>query len=192
MALASRLSVKAPSTLAASAELERDVSDVAFVNQYRVPFQFRDFVAQHLRVGTFATASDGSKLRDLDGNWSFDLGGAYGVNVLGADFVQGGASIDGVDARARRWARCSAHVSPDAWPTTSRRLKAAVGHWTRCRSTCPGTEAVMQAVRLARYHTRSLATPCASPARTTAGGTDVQAGPGNPSPGARARTRCAS
>ena len=45
-----------------------------------------------------------------------------------------------------------------------------------------GTEAVMQAVRLARYHTRPHAIWCASAAPITAGGSDVQPGIGNPLP----------
>jgi glutamate-1-semialdehyde 2,1-aminomutase len=44
-----------------------------------------------------------------------------------------------------------------------------------------GTEAVMQAVRLARYHT-GAATWCASAAPTTAGGRTCSPGPGNPLP----------
>lgn len=177
MALASRLSVKAPSTLAASAELERDVSDVAFVNQYRVPFQFRDFVAQHLRVGTFATASDGSKLRDLDGNWSFDLGGAYGVNLFGADFYK--RCIDRGVERARDLGLVLGPYHPIIADNV-RRLKQISG-MDEVSFHMSGTEAVMQAVRLARYHTgRSHAVRFTGAYHGWSDG--IQAGPGNPRP----------
>jgi glutamate-1-semialdehyde 2,1-aminomutase len=177
MALASRLSGKAPSTLAASAELERDVSDVAFVNQYRVPFQFRDFVAQHLRVGTFATASDGSKLRDLDGNWSFDLGGAYGVNLFGADFYK--RCIDRGVERARDLGLVLGPYHPIIADNV-RRLKQISG-MDEVSFHMSGTEAVMQAVRLARYHTgRSHAVRFTGAYHGWSDG--IQAGPGNPRP----------
>lgn len=177
MSLASRLSSKAPSTLAASAELERDVSDVAFVNQYRVPFQFRDFVAKHLRVGTFATASDGNKLRDLDGNWSYDLGGAYGVNLFGAEFYK--RCIDRGVERARELGLVLGPYHPIIADNV-RRLKQISG-MDEVSFHMSGTEAVMQAVRLARYHTgRSHAVRFTGAYHGWSDG--IQAGPGNPRP----------
>ena len=35
-----------------------------------------------------AVASDGVRLRNPDGNWSYDVGGSYGVNLLGYDFYE--------------------------------------------------------------------------------------------------------
>lgn len=177
MALASRLATKAPATLAASAELERDVSDVAFVNQYRVPFQFREFVARHLRVGTFATASDGHKLRDLDGNWSYDLGGAYGVNLFGADFYK--RCIERGVERARDLGLVLGPYHPIIADNV-RRLKQISG-MDEVSFHMSGTEAVMQAVRLARYHTgRSHVVRFTGAYHGWSDG--IQAGPGNPRP----------
>ena len=87
--LATTLREKAPKTLEVSKELEDGLSDVAFVNSYRVPFQFQRYVAQHLRVGCVAAATEGPRVRDLDGNWSYDLSGAYGVNLFGHEFYKG-------------------------------------------------------------------------------------------------------
>src|SRR5262249_12911619 len=42
---------RAPKTLAESEKLEQGLSDLAFVNAYRIPFQYRSYVQKHLRVG---------------------------------------------------------------------------------------------------------------------------------------------
>ena len=76
--LAATFSERAPNTLAMSEELEESLSDVAFVNAYRVPFQFRALVRRRLRLGCVVAETDGQRVKDLDGNWSYDLGGSYG------------------------------------------------------------------------------------------------------------------
>ena len=53
-----------------------------FTNAYRVPFQFRDYVREHLRVGIGVEESSGTRVRDCDGQWSYDLTGSYGVNLF--------------------------------------------------------------------------------------------------------------
>src|SRR5205814_4909328 len=79
---------RAPKGLAIAQELESSVSDAAFINAYRVPFQFRDHVRESLELPAFADETEGPLVRDLDGNWSYDLGGAYGVNLFGTDFYK--------------------------------------------------------------------------------------------------------
>ena len=50
------------------------------------------------------------RLKDLDGNWSYDLSGSYGVNVFGYDFYK--ECIDAGAARvARRSVPCSARTT---------------------------------------------------------------------------------
>ena len=74
----------------------------------------------------------------------------------------------GSDARARARARCWARYHPVVADNV-RRLREISG-LDEVSFHMSGTEAVMQAVRLARYHTRPHRTWCASAAPTTAGG----------------------
>jgi len=74
-------------TIAFTEELESSVSDLAFVNANRVPFQYRDYVSRHLKMGSIVDETDGPRVRDLDGNWSYDLGGSYGVNLFGVQLL---------------------------------------------------------------------------------------------------------
>ena len=118
---------------------------------------------------------------DLDGNRFYDLTGSYGVNVFGYDFYK--ECIDARRrARARSWARCSAPTirSPRY---NVRRLKEISG-LDEVSFHMSGTEAVMQAVRLARYHTRRkhLVRFCGAYHGWWG---DVQPGVGNPRAGAR-------
>jgi glutamate-1-semialdehyde 2,1-aminomutase len=104
------------------------------------------------------------RLRDLDGNFSYDLTGSYGVNVFGYDFYKDCIERGAPGSRAR--ARCSA--LPPVVADNVARLRAISG-LDEVSFHMSGTEAVMQAVRLARYHTGAR-TWCASAAPTTAGG----------------------
>lgn len=177
VALGTRLADQAPLTLAASEALESEISDVAFVNQYRVPFQFREHAARHLKVGALVAVSDGAKLRDLDGNWTYDLGGAYGVNLFGAEFYKG--CIDRGLARARDLGLVLGPYHPIIADNV-RRLKQISG-LDEVSFHMSGTEAVMQAVRLARYHTgRSHVVRFTGAYHGWSDG--LQAGPGNPRP----------
>jgi glutamate-1-semialdehyde 2,1-aminomutase len=87
---------------------------------------------------------------DLDGNEFYDLTGSYGVNLFGYDFYKG--------AIARAGGRVG-ELGPVLGPyhpviaDNVRRLKQISG-LDEVSFHMSGTEAVMQAVRLARYHTR--------------------------------------
>jgi glutamate-1-semialdehyde 2,1-aminomutase len=147
--LAADLAARAPETMRASSELEAHISDVDFVNAYRVPFQFRRLVRQRLKVGCVVSEAEGPRVRDLDGNWSYDLTGAYGVNLFGHDFYKRCMGRAMERARALGIALGSYHpVIAD----NVRRLRAISG-LDEVSFHMSGTEAVMQAVRLARYHT---------------------------------------
>ena len=80
---------------------------------------------------------------------------------------------------SRASARCSAPTTRGRSTTSSGCARSPAS--TRCRSTCPGTEAVMQAVRLARYHTgrTHLVRFCGA---YHGWWDDVQPGVGNPLP----------
>src|SRR6202012_3726933 len=70
-------------------EASRYISDLQFTGNYRVPFQYRRKVRANLPIGSFVQSTDGVTVTDLDGNRFYDLGGSYGVNILGYDFYKG-------------------------------------------------------------------------------------------------------
>ena len=148
--LASLFAQRFTKSAQASAELERGVSDVQFTSRYRVPFQFSSFVRRHLKGGNFLQSSSGATVTDLDGNVFYDLTGSYGVNVFGYDFYKG---------CIERGSQLVADLGPvlgGFHPVVSynvRRLQEISG-LDEVSFHMSGTEAVMQAVRLARYHTR--------------------------------------
>jgi glutamate-1-semialdehyde 2,1-aminomutase len=125
------------------------VSDLQFTSRYRVPFQFSGYVRQHLKSGTFLESSSGVTVTDLDGNRLYDLTGSYGVNVFGYDFYK-----ECIERGAER-VRGLGPVLGAYHPVTAynvRRLLQISG-LDEVSFHMSGTEAVMQAVRLARYHT---------------------------------------
>ncbi|HYL19954.1 MAG TPA: aminotransferase class III-fold pyridoxal phosphate-dependent enzyme [Burkholderiales bacterium] len=131
-------------------EVEGSISDLQFTSAYRVPFQYSRFVRRHLKAGSFVRSSSGVTLTDLDGNQLYDLTGSYGVNVFGNDFykecMQQGSDL----------ARDLGPVLGPYHPSivyNVRRLRDISG-LDEVSFHMSGTEAVMQAVRLARYHTR--------------------------------------
>ncbi len=138
-----------PRTRALTEEIEAQVSDLQFTGAYRVPFQFSRHVRENLKAGSFVASSSGVTVTDLDGNTCYDLTGSYGVNVFGYDFYKG--------CMARGNARVEAlgPVLGAYHPLLAdnvRRL-CAISGLDEVSFHMSGTEAVMQAVRLARYHT---------------------------------------
>ncbi|MGO8997014.1 MAG: aminotransferase class III-fold pyridoxal phosphate-dependent enzyme [Polyangiaceae bacterium] len=175
--LAATFSERAPNTLAMSEELEESLSDVAFVNAYRVPFQFRALVRRRLRLGCVVAETDGQRVKDLDGNWSYDLGGSYGVNIFGNAFYK--ASIERAVKRAGELGLVLGSYHP-VIADNVRRLRE-ISNMDEVSFHMSGSEAVMQAVRLARYHTgRSHVVRFCGAYHGWWDG--VQAGVGNPRP----------
>ena len=164
-------------TLAATAELREGLSDLQFTGRYRVPFQYSPYLRQHLNVGAVVQATHGSELEDLDGNRLWDLTGSYGVNLFGHHFYK--ACIAEAEAAARRVGVVLGAYHPCVLDNV-RRLRTISG-LDEVSFHMSGTEAVMQAVRLARYHTRRthLVRFCGA---YHGWWEDVQPGPGNPLP----------
>jgi len=175
--LSKTLRERAPISIQRTHELEESVSDVEFTNAYRVPFQFRGRVREQLEVGNFVDATEGERLRDLDGNWSYDLGGSYGLNLLGYDFYKG--CLERAVERVKDLGPVLGPYHPVIADNVAR-LKAISG-LDEVSFHMSGTEAVMQAVRLARYHTRRshIVRFCGAYHGWWDG---VQAGVGNPRP----------
>ena len=121
-----------------------------FTDAYRVPFQFSDVVRRHLRTGAFVQSSAGVTVTDLDGNRFYDLTGSYGVNVFGYDFYKD--CLERGQRRARELGPVLGSYHPVVADNVTR-LREISG-LDDVSFHMSGTEAVMQAVRLARYHTR--------------------------------------
>jgi len=164
-------------TVALTKEVEGSISDQQFTSAYRVPFQFRSLVRQHLSAGAFVASSAGVTVTDLDGNDSYDLAGSYGVNVFGYDFYK--QCMDAAVARVRELGPVLGAYHPVV-AYNVKRLREISG-LDEVSFHMSGTEAVMQAVRLARYHTRRshLVRFCGAYHGWWG---DVQPGIGNPSP----------
>ena len=137
-------------SIAATREARPALSDLQFTSSYRVPFQYSPHVREHLPVGAFLQASHGVTIEDLDGNRFYDLTGSYGVNLLGVDFYKE------CIAEGSRLAEPLGPVLGAYHPCVTdnvQRLRAISG-LDEISLHMSGTEAVMQAVRLARYHTK--------------------------------------
>jgi glutamate-1-semialdehyde 2,1-aminomutase len=164
-------------TAGATAEVQDKISDLQFTGAYRVPFQFSRHVRQHLAAGSFVESSSGVTLTDLDGNRLYDLGGSYGVNLFGYDFYKG------CIARANERVQSLGPVLGPYHPVIAynvARLREISG-LDEMSFHMSGTEAVMQAVRMARYHTRRARLVRFCGAYHGWWG-DVQPGVGNPQP----------
>jgi glutamate-1-semialdehyde 2,1-aminomutase len=131
-------------------EVQEIVSDLQFTARYRVPFQFSRLVREQLRGGAFLQSSSGTTVTDLDGNHFFDLTGSYGVNLFGYDFYK--ECIERGGERVRALGPVLGAYHP-VIVYNLQRLRQISG-LDEVSLHMSGTEAVMQAVRLARYHTR--------------------------------------
>jgi glutamate-1-semialdehyde 2,1-aminomutase len=161
----------------ATAEVADSISDLQFTDAYRVPFQFSRYVREHLKAGAFLKSSSGVFVTDLDDNSFYDLTGSYGVNIFGYDFYK--ECMERGQARVRELGPVLGSYHP-VISYNVQRLKAISG-LDEVSFHMSGTEAVMQAVRLARYHTRRSHLVRFAGAYHGWWG-DVQPGVGNPVP----------
>ena len=168
---------RCPRTLELTAQVRESLPDLQFTSAYRVPFQFSRFVNQHLPIGAFMEASSGVMLTDLDGNRFHDLAGSYGVNVFGTDFYK--ACLE----ESRKRVASLGPVLGPYHPVVAANVErlCALSGFDAVSFHMSGTEAVMQAVRVARYHTRRshLVRFCGAYHGWWG---DVQPGVGNPVP----------
>jgi glutamate-1-semialdehyde 2,1-aminomutase len=176
-ALGNDLRTRSPLTLAHTAASKPMISDLQFISNYRVPYQFREVLQQHIQLGSFWTSSDGVWLTDMDGNRLIDVTGSYGVNLFGLDFYkscieEGSKLVGDLGPVLGSYHPCVLD--------NIRRLCDISGK-DEISFHMSGTEAVMQAVRLARYQTGRQKI-----VRFTSAyhgwWDDVQPGPGNPMP----------
>lgn len=177
MNLSQTLRERSPNSLADTVQAKTMLSDLQLTSRYRVPFQFREVVEKNLTLGSFYCETEGVWLKDLDGQRYIDVSGSYGVNLFGQDFYkkcieQGSATVHALGPVLGGYHPC---VLDNA-----RRILEISG-MDEVTFHMSGTEAVMQAVRVARYQTRRNKI-----VRFTSAyhgwWDDVQPGPGNPMP----------
>ena len=175
--LAALYDARYPKSVAMTASARSIISDMQFTGRYRVPYQYTDYLTRHIKSGSFLQSSQGVTVTDLDGNVFFDLTGSYGVNLLGYDFYK--SCIEAGQQTVQELGPVLGAYHPCVLDNVNR-LKRISG-LDEVSFHMSGTEAVMQAVRLARYHTgRShLVRFCGA---YHGWWEDVQPGPGNPLP----------
>ncbi len=177
MRLAALYAQRFAKSAAQTAQLLPAVSDLDFTSRYRVPFQFSRFVREHFKAGSFLQSSSGVSVTDLDGNRFYDLTGSYGVNVFGYDFYK--ECIERGSERVKDLGPVLGAYHPVVAYNVKRLLE--ISGLDEVSFHMSGTEAVMQAVRLARYHTgRSHLVRFCGAYHGWWG--DVQPGVGNPQP----------
>ena len=134
------------------------LSDLRFTDASRVPFPFVRAIREKFNLCSVVTESRGPMLKNLDGHWTFDVSGSYGLNVAGFDcyktWIQKG------------WERVQ-NLGPVLGPLhpvvaeNIDMLKEMSG-LDEVSFHMSGTEAVMAAVRLVRFNTRRKLVVCFS------------------------------
>jgi glutamate-1-semialdehyde 2,1-aminomutase len=175
--LAALFAERFKNTVEQTSALADRVSDLEFTSRYRVPFQFSGYVRRHLKSGSFVQSSSGVTVTDLDGNRFYDVTGSYGVNVFGYDFYK--VCIERGAERVRDLGPVLGAYHPVTAHNVRRLLE--ISGLDEVSFHMSGTEAVMQAVRLARYHTQRTHLVRFCGAYHGWWG-DVQPGVGNPLP----------
>src|SRR5258705_1677536 len=151
------------------------ISDLQFTEAYRVPFQYSRLVREHLGTGAFVQSSAGVTVTDLDGNIFHDLTGSDAAKIFCNDFFK--ECIAKAETRAPALGPVLGPYHPVGADNVTR--LCGISGLDEVSFHMSGTEAVMQAVRLARYHTgRSHLVRFAGAYHGWWG--DVQPGVGNP------------
>ena len=156
--LAIVLNVQHARSIAWASTIRESFSDLRFTDANRVPFPFVRVMREKFNLCSVVTASRGPKLQDLDGHWTLDVSGSYGVNVAGFDrykeWIQKG------------WERVK-ELGPVLGPLhpvvadNIARLKQ-ISRLDEVSFHMSGTEAVMAAVRMVRFNKRRKLIVCFS------------------------------
>jgi glutamate-1-semialdehyde 2,1-aminomutase len=138
--------------------IRQSFSDLRFTDANRVPFPFAQFMRERFSVCSVVTASAGPQLRDLDGHWTLDVSGSYGLNVAGFD-------------RYKEWMQRGLDRVKELGPVLGPlhpivadniRILKSISKLDEVSFHMSGTEAVMAAIRLARFNTRRKLIVCFS------------------------------
>jgi glutamate-1-semialdehyde 2,1-aminomutase len=156
--LAGFFQVHAAQSIAWGNSIRDSFSDLRFTDANRVPFPFMRAMRERFNLCSVVTESKGPKLRDLDGNWSLDVSGSYGLNVAGFDLYK--------EWMQKGWERVK-DLGPVLGPlhpvvAENIELLKSISGLDEVSFHMSGTEAVMAAVRLARFNTRRKLIVCFS------------------------------
>jgi glutamate-1-semialdehyde 2,1-aminomutase len=123
-----------------------------------VPFPFARVMREKFNLCSVVTASQGPRLKTLDGHWTIDVSGSYGVNVAGFDRYK--------EWIGQGWERVKdlGPVLGPLHPIVADNIAALkkISHMDEVSFHMSGTEAVMAAVRMARFNTRRKLIVCFS------------------------------
>ena len=147
--LMTRMRENSPRSRTWSQQVREGLSDLRFADATRVPFPFVRVMRESFDLGSVVTASNGPWLQDLDGQWTLDVSGSYGLNVCGFDrhktWMETGLE------RVRSLGPVLGPLHPVVADNVAS-LKGLLG-LDEVSFHMSGTEAVMAAVRLARFNT---------------------------------------
>ena len=148
-ALAQRLQDQSRETAVWAESIRERFSDLRFTDASRVPFPFLGVMREKFNLCSVVTESRGPRLKNLDGAWTIDVSGSYGMNVCGFDQYK-----EWID---RGWARVRA-LGPVLGPlhpvlAENVALLRQIARKEEVSFHMSGTEAVMAAVRMARFNT---------------------------------------
>src|SRR3984957_18454475 len=133
-------------------------SDLRFTDANRVPFPFMRTMREKFSLCSVVTESKGPRLRDLDGNWNLDVSGSYGLNLAGFDRYK-----EWMERGLERVKDLGAVLGP-LHPIVADNISIlkSISKLDEVSFHMSGTEAVMAAVRLARFNTRRKLIVCFS------------------------------
>ena len=139
-------------------DIRDSFSDLRFTDANRVPFPFMRTMREKFSLCSVVTESKGPKLRDLDGNWSLDVSGSYGLNLAGFDHYK-----EWMEKGLERVKDLGAVLGP-LHPVVAENISLlkSISKLDEVSFHMSGTEAVMAAVRLARFNTRRKLIVCFS------------------------------
>ncbi len=156
--LAAFLQAQHNHSIAWANSIRQSFSDLRFTDANRVPFPFVRVMREKFNLCSVVTASQGPRLQNLDGHWTLDVSGSYGVNVAGFDrykeWIENG------------WERVKA-LGPVLGPlhpvvADNIAMLKKISSMDEVSFHMSGTEAVMAAVRMARFNTTRKLIVCFS------------------------------
>lgn len=155
-ALADRLANQSVLSSQWTDALQHKLSDLRFTDVSRVPYPFAPAMRERFNVGSVVVASSGPRLQSLDGAWTLDVSGSYGVNVAGYDRYKTWIELGW--ERVRDLGTVLGPLHPVVSDNIS--MLRSVSGMDEVSFHMSGTEAVMAAARLVRFNTRRRLIVC--------------------------------
>jgi glutamate-1-semialdehyde 2,1-aminomutase len=154
--LARQFAAQAPQSRAWSERIRDGLSDLRFTDANRVPFPFARVMRERFALCSVVTESRGPWPCDLDGRWSLDVGGSYGLNVAGYSRYK-----EWMERGLARVASLGPVLGP-LHPIVAENIEMlrGISRLDEVSFHMSGTEAVMAALRLARFNTRRKLIVC--------------------------------